>query len=658
MAERQREALTRPLHPATGDVRSLHDGLLASLHPDAVVAMLDRLSDGMFVFDDEWRFRYVNEPAAEMLGHARAELLGAHAWTLFPEAIGGPSYVAYHDARAENRPVRVTEYYAPLAKRFEIRAYPVDRDLVVLFRDITDLHRAEDELREYAARMCEAERIAGFGVWRWDLAAGTVRWSDELHTIYGLRVGDFGGTVDDFVARLHPDDRDRTWNKIAHALDTREPFAFQERILRPDGTERLLLSQGRVILAEDGTVSALVGVCHDITERVQTVRALGMSDRRMRAIVNNTPSFIAVKDLDGAYLTANAEAGRILGVDPSALAGRYCNEVFPEAIATQFRANDHIAAAENRPVFDETVLLLDDEPRTYATVTFPLPDERGRPIEVCTIGTDVTERRDRESERRERHEWRTRLATALADGKMVLHEQPVIDLATGKKASSELLVRLTSDAGDALLPPARFLPQAERFGLIQAIDSWVLREALGLGRTRNLEVNLSAVTLCDPDARREIVGMLSEDPAASQRIIFEITETAALEHLDAACSFARDIAALGCGLALDDFGTGFGSFTYLRRLPLRYLKIDLSFVSGVVTSVDDRRVVQSIIGIAQQFGLRTIAEGVEDQVTLDVLREMGADYAQGFHIGRPAPIDGWSASSSKNGQNPRDLGRS
>lgn len=619
-------------------MRSPHDDLFGSLRPDAVVEMLDRLTDGMFVFDAEWRFRYINEPAAEMLGHTRDELLGAHAWTIFPEAVGGPSYLAYAEARHENRSVRVTEYYAPLEKRFEIRAYPVDRDLVVLFRDITQSQRVEDELREYAARMAEAEGIAGFGVWRWDLAAQTVRWSDELHAIYGLQPGEFGGTVEDFVALLHPDDRDRIWAKIAHALDAYEPFAFEERIRRPDGTERLLLSQGRVVLGEDGIATALVGVCHDVTDRVRTERALGMSDRRMRAIVDNTPSFIAVKDLDGSYLTANAEAGRILGVDPSEFVGQRCTELFPPAIAQQFRANDHIAAAEGRPVFDETVLTIHGEARTYTTVTFPLPDEQGHPIEICTIGTDVTERRDRETEHRERRDWRARIETALSDGRMVLHEQPVVDLATGETASSELLVRLHSSTGDELLGPERFLPHAERFGVIQAIDTWVVRQALGLARTRNLEVNLSAVTLGDPQARREIVGLLSERPAAARRIIFEITETAALEHLDAARSFARDIAALGCGLALDDFGTGFGSFTYLRTLPLRYLKIDLSFVAGVVSSVDDRRVVQSIIGIAQQFGLLTIAEGVEDQATLDLLREMGADYAQGFHVGRPAPL--------------------
>jgi len=197
---------------------------------------------------------------------------------------------------------------------------------------------------------------------------------------------------------------------------------------------------------------------------------------------------------------------------------------------------------------------------------------------------------------------------------------------------------------DELIAPGAFLPAAERFGLIQAIDAWVVRQALAMAADRRLEVNLSAVTLCDPDARREIVGMLAAEPVAAQNIVFEITETAALDHLDAAVSFAEDITLLGCGLALDDFGTGFGSFTYLRRLPLRYLKIDMTFVSELVGSVDDRRVVQSIIGIAEQFGLRTIAEGVEDQATLDLLREMRADYVQGYHIGRPAPVQAGAVS--------------
>jgi EAL domain-containing protein (putative c-di-GMP-specific phosphodiesterase class I) len=130
------------------------------------------------------------------------------------------------------------------------------------------------------------------------------------------------------------------------------------------------------------------------------------------------------------------------------------------------------------------------------------------------------------------------------------------------------------------------------------------------------------------------------ESAANDRpnIIFEITETVAAQFIEAVFDFADALTELDFGLALDDFGTGFGSFTYLRRLPLRYLKIDRSFVRNLVDSEDDRRVVKSIIGIAEQFGLSSIVEGVENEATLELLRDLGAHYVQGFHLGRPAAI--------------------
>jgi PAS domain S-box-containing protein len=484
--------------------------------------------------------------------------------------------------------------------------------------------------------MAQAEQIAGFGVWHWEPGRGRLDWSDELHRMHGLVPGEFAGTFEAYLTHVHPDDREIVSSRLASAIETREPFVFEQRVVRADGTPRVLLTQGRVVAGASGGVDALVGVCWDVTERAQGEREHGLSERRMRAILDNSPSIIGVKDLAGRYLMANAETGRVLGLDPAELVGRECTELFPE-LSEQLLANDRLAAAELVPVYDEAVLLRGGEARTHATVTFALPDAQGRPIETCTIATDVTERRERESRRRERIDWQDRFAGALADGGMVAFAQPVVDLASGDPEWRELLVRMRGEDGE-LLDPAAFLPAAERFGLVQAIDAWVVRQALRMASGPAPEVNLSAVTLCDPAAREEILAVLASDPAAASRIVFEITETAAAEHLDAACEFATALTGLGCGLALDDFGTGFGSFTYLRRLPLRYLKIDRSFVGDIAGCPDDRRVVQSIVGIAAQFGLLTIAEGVEDARTLELLREIGADYAQGFYLGRPAPL--------------------
>ena len=131
--------------------------------------------------------------------------------------------------------------------------------------------------------------------------------------------------------------------------------------------------------------------------------------------------------------------------------------------------------------------------------------------------------------------------------------------------------------------------------------------------------------------------MLAAAPDAARKLVFEITETAAVTQLEAARNFAADVCALGCGLALDDFGTGFGSFTYLRTLPLSYLKIDVSFVRSLLDSNDDRRIVQSIISIAERFGLRTIAEGVENAETLDAAARTRRRLRPGLPPRPPSP---------------------
>ena len=613
--------------------------LWRSLSEPEVVAMLDRVTDGVAVLDADWRFGYVNLPAAAMLRRPRDELLGRSIWSQFPDATAGEPFLqAFEEAVRDRRPVTHTGYYPPLGRWFESRCFPRDDTLLVLFRDITGRRMVEETLREYTDRMSEAERIAHFGVWRWELASGRVRWSDELHRIYGLAPGDFDGSIQGFISYLHPDDRERIWKQINRAVATLEPFAFEERIVRPDGHERVLYSQGRVIAGSDGTATTLVGVCHDVTERSEAERALGESKRRLRAIIDNTPSIVSVKSLDGRYVMANAECARILGMSPKDIIGQPCSVLFPE-ISDQMLANDHRAVAEREPVYDETVLIRDGEERTYVTATFALPDAAGRAIETCTIGTDVTERRQRESERQERREWAHRIDSALREDRMLVYAQPVVDVASGEAEGYELLARLQpADETQPIMEPAEFLPEAERFGLIQSVDTWMVGQALGLAERFAPRVNLSAITLCDADARTEIVGLLSAAPEAARRIVFEITETATAEVLEAAASFATELTTLGCGLALDDFGTGFGSFTYLRVLPLRYLKIDRSFVTGLPDSLDDQHVVRSIIGIAEQFGLQTIAEGVEHARTVDLLTELGTHYAQGFHLGFPAPV--------------------
>ena len=195
--------------------------------------------------------------------------------------------------------------------------------------------------------------------------------------------------------------------------------------------------------------------------------------------------------------------------------------------------------------------------------------------------------------------------------------------------------------------PGEFLPCAERFDLIQMVDKWVVARAVELAAAgHRVEVNLSAKTICDQTQVGWIERAVLGSGAPPQNLIFEITETAAAENLTAARAFAQRLRELGCAFALDDFGVGHGTFTYLRHLPVDYLKIDIQFVRNLLTDEDDQQVVRAIVGVAKQFGIKTIAEGVEDEATLQKLRRMGVDYAQGYHIGRPAPLPAPRKSSS------------
>jgi PAS domain S-box-containing protein len=600
--------------------------------------MLDRLTDGVVVFDAVYRIDYLNLPGATMLGRTRAGLLGRELRQEFPESVGHPFMLALDEAVRTGEPTRFIDYYEPLEGWFESRIFPQEASVMVIFRDVSEEHQAGEELQEYAERMAEAERIVRFGVWKWDVASGTVRWSDELHRIYGLRPGEFGGSIEDFLAQVREEDRERVWRNVSEALETHEPFVFEERVVRADGVERTLLSQGRAIVGADGAVTALVGVCHDVTDRARVEQALGASERRMRAIIDNTPSLITVKDLDGRYVMSNREARSIIGLESEQLLGIRCGDVFPAELAAEQRQADRRAASEGEAVFGETSLEREGEERSYVTVTFPLPDEEGFPAETCTIATDVTERKERDSERRHRLEWTERIASALDEERLRVFAQPIVDLASGSPCASELLVRMRAPGDDGRIePPATFLPAAERFGLVQSIDLWMVRQAVAMPSDRTIQVNLSGVTLSDPAARREITEIAAADGSRPE-IVFEITETASVMQLQAAKEFAAEVIDLGCKLALDDFGVGFGSFTYLRSLPLSYIKIDLSFVRHLTASADDRRVVKGINRMAHEFGLETIAEGVEDADTLELLRELGADQAQGYHLGRPAPL--------------------
>jgi len=237
-------------------------------------------------------------------------------------------------------------------------------------------------------------------------------------------------------------------------------------------------------------------------------------------------------------------------------------------------------------------------------------------------------------------EMETRLRGVLTDEHLLAYSQPILDHRLGKIVQEELLVRMRAANGSKdVLTPADFLPDAERCGLIGLVDRWMAAHAVALSRRgRRAEVNLSAMSIGDEEFTARLEHWIGRAGVNPSSLVFEITETAALEQLDVALDFAERLTRLGCQFALDDFGTGFGSLTHLRLLPVRYLKIDTSFVTNVASSHEDQAMIRGIVAIARELDVLTVAEGIEDGPTLDLVTELGVDYAQGFHIGRPAPV--------------------
>jgi EAL domain-containing protein (putative c-di-GMP-specific phosphodiesterase class I) len=219
-------------------------------------------------------------------------------------------------------------------------------------------------------------------------------------------------------------------------------------------------------------------------------------------------------------------------------------------------------------------------------------------------------------------------------------------MAETDKLHCEILLRMKAPDGEIIMPD-QFIPAAERYNLMLAIDKWVIDKAFAwlsqqsdrLDRIKLFSINLSGISLTDSSISLYIKDKLQEYEIPAGIICFEITETVAITNLVKATKFLEEVHEMGCLLSLDDFGSGVSSFGYLKNLPVDFLKIDGEFVKDIATNRINLAMVKSINEIGQVMGKKTIAEYVEDQKIVDLLKEIGVDYGQGFFFSRPAPLD-------------------
>ncbi|MEH6735481.1 MAG: EAL domain-containing protein [Shewanella sp.] len=243
--------------------------------------------------------------------------------------------------------------------------------------------------------------------------------------------------------------------------------------------------------------------------------------------------------------------------------------------------------------------------------------------------------------------WVHELKYALNENRFELYAQPIVSLSDPtQKRIYEVLLRLRTRSGD-IAPPGAFLPVAERYNLSEAIDRWVVDHTLiwmelhfkHLGDIDHLAINLSGASLGSSALLSHIMQQITLHHLPPSMIKFEITETAAISNLRDATLFIKTLCEFGCQFALDDFGSGLSSFAYLKNLPVTTLKIDGMFVKDILDDPIDEAMVKSINDIGHVMGMKTIAEFVENDAIRQRLKDMGVDFAQGYEIGRPVPID-------------------
>jgi diguanylate cyclase (GGDEF)-like protein len=254
----------------------------------------------------------------------------------------------------------------------------------------------------------------------------------------------------------------------------------------------------------------------------------------------------------------------------------------------------------------------------------------------------------------ERHgemQWVSRLNRALEEDRFALYFQPIIPCANkpGHVTHLEILIRLIDDDGSVIAPGA-FLPAAEKYNLVSSIDRWVIEHTMvwlaatnsSGNRPVNVAVNLSGQTIGSPEMLKFITDKTDETGASPEHIIFDITETAAITNITSATSFMLTLRGYGFRFSLDDFGSGLSSFTYLKKLPIDFLKIDGAFVRDILSDPVDYAMVRSINELGQLLGKETIAEYVETLELADELQRMGINYAQGHAYARPLPLNNYT----------------
>ena len=579
-----------------------------------------------------------------------------------------------------------------------MRATEFDGEPCWLFavHDITDRKRSEEQVREREALLSLTISAAALGLWDWDLQTGMVHGDARWGELRGAATSDATTSAAHWTTGVAADALAGISAEVArHMEHPATPFDATWKVVLPQGGARWIRNVGKIIGPDDaGQPARMLGVAIDVTpqhEQQELLQKLahydaltGLPNRVLlahrlqagmaQARAHGTQLGVAYLDLDG-FKPINDRLGhgagdRLLVV----VAGRLSRALRPQDCVGRLGGDEFVILMPGLNSQTDGERLLG---RVMESISSPYTLDTERVAVTASIGYTVFPCDDADADtllrhadqamyaakqagrnrfhqfdaaqeraQREHHEQGLLLSEALTQAQFVLFLQPKVVMQTGQVVGAEALARWQHPER-GLLPPGAFLPLLDGTALEIVFGQWVVEAALAqlerlqeAGLHMPVSINISARHLQHPGFGAWIVQCLARYPrVASSRVELEITESAALYDLAAVADTLAGLRALGLSVALDDFGTGYSSLTYLRRLPMDTLKIDQSFVQGMLDDTGDRAIVQGVIGLARSFGYQVIAEGVETIEQGQMLQQLGCAHGQGYCIARPMPID-------------------
>ena len=654
-----------------------------------VSAIVDHAAEGIIVLDENLNIDVFNPAAEKLFGYQCQEIRGKPLRWLLPDLS-----LANNNMKITSEQEVFGRHSNGSSIPVQVRISQMTRDKqkfhTLLVADISERKAAQQKLLEAESRYRNLVETAHDLVWSIDTNGEWIYLNNAVSQIYGYRQEEMlNRHFSDFQA---PESSERDAAAFEQIMKGKELFQYETVHLDKNG-ERIYISlNARPVFDDKGEVSYICGTARDITEQKHFEQELtyqaqhdtltGLYNRSyFQSELERVISRIARSGAECALLYLDLDQFKYVNDTVGHAAGDRLLKECTELLRKNIREGDLLARFGG----DEFTILLYNIDHSHA---LPVAEnirnmfehyrfmDSGQTFNVtCSIGLSmidadinsadealsradlacniskaqgrncVHEYTDLDHEKSIMTQdigWASRVSDAIDNNSFKLFYQPIVQLDTNQIHGYEVLLRLPTDDGDSI-KPGGFIPAAERLGLIHNIDRWAVRHAMetlarlqGDNFETRFSINLSARAIDDHELLLMIQDILATNVLKPESLTFELTEASAIANMQAARNFISKLKDLGCHVALDDFGAGFCSFTYLKHLPVDTLKIDGSFIQGLMHGHVDQAMVHSMNQVAHALGKTTSAEFVENHETLVRLKEIGIDFAQGHYLGRPS----------------------